>query len=54
MVGFGGRELEFGNESVDLVDDEDGAEMGEVGLAKHGDGLHGTASAHVGKQSGER
>lgn len=30
VVGFDRRELELSNEAVELVDDEDGAEVGEV------------------------
>lgn len=39
MVGFGRGEFEFGDETIEFVDDENGSKLVEPGLTKDGDGL---------------
>ena len=39
MVGFGRREFEFGDETIELVNDEDRTKFVEPGLTKDGNGL---------------
>jgi hypothetical protein len=39
MIGFGGRELELRDESIELVDDEDRTKTVYPGLTKDSDGL---------------
>jgi len=50
MVGFGGGEFEFGDETVELVDNEDGTKFVEPGLTKDGDGLSTTRRGGGGRR----
>ncbi len=45
VVRFGGSELELGDQTVELIDDEDGFEIVQPCLTENGDGLSGETTS---------